>query len=282
MDAVWKEWAAAGLGCCLADTVFNPLEVLKTRRQIILSTQKAACTSSAGLVALASTHVRAEGLWKGLWEPGLLATWMRGMSYTGFRIGLYPTVRTALGRDDLIGRLLAGGVTGGVGALLFAPADVVRIRMQGPNPYGSTLGAFRTVASAEGVLALWRGVGASALRACLLSSTQLATYDTCKRVFKDKDLFAEGPGLHITASMLSGFAAQTVVMPADVLRTLVMSGARASDGGTLATLRALVREGGMRALYRGYLPALARQGPVMVVQMPLVEQLRRLFGLDYL
>jgi solute carrier family 25 uncoupling protein 8/9 len=82
--------------------------------------------------------------------------------------------------------------------------------------------------------------------------------------------------------MLSGFAAQTVVMPADVLRTLVMSGARASDGGTLATLRALVREGGVRALYRGYRPALARQGPVMVVQMPLVEQLRRLFGLDYL
>jgi solute carrier family 25 uncoupling protein 8/9 len=35
-------------------------------------------------------------------------------------------------------------------------------------------------------------------------------------------------------------------------------------------------------MYRGYLPALARQGPVMVVQMPLVEQLRVLVGLDYL
>jgi solute carrier family 25 uncoupling protein 8/9 len=203
------------------------------------------------------------------------------MSYTGFRIGLYPTVRTALGRDDLLGRLIAGGITGGVGAVLFAPADVVRIRMQGPTPYGSTLTAFYTVASTEGVLALWKGVSASALRACFLSATQLATYDSSKRVFKDKGLFVEGPGLHITASLLSGFAAQTVVMPFDVLRTVVMSGARASDGGTFATLRALVREGGVRALYRGYLPALARQGPVMVVQMPIVEQLRGLVGLDF-
>ena len=29
-----KEWLSAGVGCALSDTVFNPLEVLKVRRQI--------------------------------------------------------------------------------------------------------------------------------------------------------------------------------------------------------------------------------------------------------
>jgi solute carrier family 25 uncoupling protein 8/9 len=42
-----------------------------------------------------------------------------------------------------------------------------------------------------------------------------------------------------------------------------------------------VAEEGFAALYKGFVPALARQGPVMVIQMPIVEQLRLLAGLDY-
>ena len=32
---------------------------------------------------------------------------------------------------------------------------------------------------------------------------------------------------------------------------------------------------------RGYWPAMARQGPVMVIQMPIVEQFRKMMGLEY-
>ena len=40
-----------------------------------------------------------------------------------------------------------------------------------------------------------------------------------------------------------------------------------------------LRERGPAFLYRGYVPACLRQGPVMLVQMPIVEQLRLAFGL---
>ena len=43
----------------------------------------------------------------------------------------------------------------------------------------------------------------------------------------------------------------------------------------------LARERGVRALYRGLLPALARQGPVMLVQLPLTEQIRVHLGLGF-
>ena len=45
----------------------------------------------------------------------------------------------------------AGATTGAVGAAVFNPIDVVRIRMQGPTPYASTVGAFGAIAAAEGV-----------------------------------------------------------------------------------------------------------------------------------
>jgi len=51
--------------------------------------------------------------------------------------------------------------------------------------------------------------------------------------------------------------------------------------GLLDCLQKTVKEEGLIALYKGFVPALARQGPVMVIQMPIVEQLRRLVGLDY-
>lgn len=278
-----REWGAAGLGCALADTVFNPLEVLKTRRQAVGNEGGAGANS--GVAELARAAVREKGVVRGLWEPGLAATWARGMSYTGFRIGMYPKVRDALPGDSLGGRLAAGALTGGVGSAVFAPIDLVRIRQQGPRPFPSTAGAFAAVANEHGLAGLWRGTSASVLRAALLSGSQLATYDTAKRVLKQRGAFAEeGVALHLTSSFLSGLVAQAVTMPADTLKTRIMSqvGAEGGGGSTLAALRDVLRAGGPAALYRGFLPALARQGPVMVVQMPLVEQLRRLVGLDYM
>ena len=79
--------------------------------------------------------------------------------------------------------------------------------------------------------------------------------------------------------------AQTVTQPADTLKTLVMTaggqgggagaagagagagtaaGARGGASGTLAVLRQLLARSGPAGLYRGYWPAMARQGPVMV------------------
>ena len=79
--------------------------------------------------------VAEDGALRGLCLPGLAATTLRAMTYVAFRVGTYPTVRGYVsgGRDSqptLGSQLLAGAITGGVGACLFCPIDVVRIRMQ--------------------------------------------------------------------------------------------------------------------------------------------------------
>ena len=315
-----REWAAASLGCALADTAFNPLEVLKVRRQVSMSSMSTSSTAPGSILTapgtapssslgLARAAIADRGFVQGLLAPGLPATWIRAFSYTGFRIGLYPAVRDAIvdsgafestrsssdtslstrGGDGIAARIAAGAATGAVGSALFNPVDVVRIRMQGPAPYRSTLGAFGSIAREEGIVkGLWRGTGVCMARAALLSGSQLATYDTAKRALKEGPWgMEEGPALHFAASFLSGVVAQTVTQPADTLKTLVMAeGGRPGMGRggaatSAAVLGRLLATSGPLGLYRGYWPAAARQGPVMVIQMPIVEQFRKLLGLEY-
>ena len=61
--------------------------------------------------------------------------------------------------------------------------------------------------------------------------------------------------------------AQKVDMLADTLKTLVMSEPGGAGTGTYALARGGIAKHGLRGLYRAYLAAGARQGPVMVLQM---------------
>ena len=101
------------------------------------------------------------------------------MTYVAFRVGTYPTVRGYVsgGRDSqptLGSQLLAGAITGGVGACLFCPIDVVRIRMQadaGTLAAGSTgPPTFRTGSSTENASASQESESPAAAAAAAISS----------------------------------------------------------------------------------------------------------------
>lgn len=83
----------------------------------------------------------------------------------------------------------------------------------------------------------------------------------------------QGPALHVVCSLASGVIAQTVVMPIDVVKSHLMLG-----GGGWRAVASGVRAHGPAWLYRGYAPAAAGQGLVMLLQMPIIEELRRLLG----
>ena len=65
-------------------------------------------------------------------------------------------------------------------------------------------------------------------------------------------------------------------MPADTIKTRVLNG---GGGGVWACVRDTARLEGVGAFFRGYVPAICRQCPVILVQMPLIEAIRSLCGL---
>ena len=58
----------------------------------------------------------------------------------------------------------------------------------------------------------------------LLSGGQLASYDQAKASAKEHLGMSEGPRLHMACAAFSGAVAQFVCMPADVIKTKILSG----------------------------------------------------------
>ena len=300
-----QELLAAGIGCAIADSLFNPLEIVKVRLQ--MEGGPGSIISYRRVYFVIASIIKDEGTLQ-LWIPGLLPTFLRGLLYSGFRIGMYPTVRNLLNRkikvedesekakeSHFTTKLVAGGLCGAVGSFIFSPLDLIRINFQkNPTIYPSTVSAFRTMHDKGGLGSLWRGSSATVMRATLLSACQLSIYDQIKSfcaslksyggadTFESISWFEEGPLLHAWASLLSGVVAQGVIMPVDTIKTKMMV---VSTGGSIhignnknssmnlnsdtimGAGTSILREGGIRGFYRGFAPALMRQGPCILIQV---------------
>ena len=303
-----KEVMAAGIGCAIADSLFNPLEIVKVRLQV--NGGNGSVISASRIKDEIFAIIRTEGI-SDLWTPGLLPTFLRGLLYAGSRIGMYPTVRnliddnvtsTATKVNDVTKRdshfmtkLLAGAICGAVGSFIFSPLDLIRINFQrNPKAYPSTRLAFYQIYKNDGFRGLWSGSSATVLRATLLSGCQLSIYDQIKNFASTVDGGAEhrgigswldeGPILHASASILSGVIAQAIIMPVDTLKTKMMVKGREiafdpnkicvssaiGNPSALSLLSAssmILREGGIAGFYRGFAPALLRQGPCILLQV---------------
>jgi hypothetical protein len=282
------EWTSAGIGCACADGAMNPLEIIKVRMQAKSGPNRA--LSLHNVVKVGEKTIKAEGV-NGLLVPGLLPTCLRGFFYAGFRIGMYPSVNKnyqgALSSkgDAFLVKLLAGATTGSIGSFIFNPIDVIRVRFQrNAAAYGGTFSAFPAIYREEGIRGFWTGASASVMRASLMSGSQLATYDTWKKAAAKYLQIEDTPALHVVGSVVSGIVAQCVIMPVDTVKTRVMVSRQTSGHsmGVRQCVKALLKEGGVGALFKGFVPSVMRQVPTMLIQMPLIEQIRRLMGLEYL
>lgn len=299
-----REYLSGSLASSFTYALFSPLEVVKTRLQI----QDAPGWQRiyhGGLLHTSAEIMRKEGLLR-FWCHGLTAGIARDFAYSGIRTGMYPTTRDAIAAAggkvagaeiSLVEKIAAGAATGSVGAGLANSFDVVRVRMicdggrvdpatrrlttglrAGEAPrWSSSFGCMMDAARSEGVARglLLRGIGASMARAGVLTAAQMATYDHTKTVARRHGI-SEGPALHVAAALLSGLAAAAACNPTDVLKSRIMS-----SGGRHSTLsmawHILTREG-VAGFYRGFQANYARLGPTILVQLPIVEQLRLLFG----
>lgn len=211
--------------------------------------------------------VRKEGI-KALWN-GVTASCLRELSYSTVRFGLYESFKefysANLGVSDTSFALkaLSGISSGAIGSAFACPTDLIKVRMQavrptGQPPYRNTFVAFAHVyregshnGVVGGIRSLYRGVGPTIIRAAVLTSSQIASYDQVKSILKLNQIMNEGFALHLSASMVAGLACSVTSAPFDTVKVRLMQDKARKFKNAFDCLGKLVANEGPLALYKG-------------------------------
>lgn len=293
---------SAGTASCVADIMTFPFDVAKVRLQVLGEAPAAATISVSGSsIALQATSpqfkglsgtilylVRNEGV-KSLYGgigPGL----QRQCLFASLRIGIYDNIKDfytkALSLDQekyfslMASRILSGITSGAIAITVAQPTDVVKVRMQaksGPK-YASSIHAYRTIYTKEGVHGLWKGLGPNVVRNSLVNATELVCYDTIKDALMKNLKFRDNLACHFTSAFGAGFCATVVASPIDVIKTRIMNAAPGKYNGMIDCAQKLYSENGRKltAFYKGFTPSFMRLGTWNVVMFVTYEQLKKL------
>ncbi|KAJ8644974.1 hypothetical protein MRB53_006722 [Persea americana] len=117
---------------------------------------------------------------------------------------------------------------GAIGASVGSPVDLALIRMQADatlpaaqrRNYTNAFHALYRITADEGVLALWKGVGPTVVRATALTMGMLASYDQSVEFFKDTLGFS-GASTLVGASAVFGFFGSACSLPFDYVKTQI-------------------------------------------------------------
>jgi len=175
-----------------------------------------------------SVIVRNEGL-RGIYR-GIGTAYVYQVLLNGCRLGFYEPMRTTLAQlffqdtsvQNLGVNLFSGAASGIIGAAVGSPFFLVKTRLQSFSPflpvgtqhrYRNAVDGLSQIYKSDGVVGLWRGVGAAMIRTGFGSSVQLPTYFFAKRRLMRHLGMEEGPSLHLASSTASGFVVCCVMHP---------------------------------------------------------------------
>ena len=255
-----------------------------------------------------SVIVRNEGL-KGLYR-GIGTAYVYQILLNGCRLGFYDPMRKGLskvflkdeGAQNLGINMFCGASSGMIGAAAGSPFFLVKTRLQSFSPflpvgtqhkYRNAFDGLSQIYRAEGVKGLYRGVGAAMIRTGFGSSVQLPTYFFAKRRLMKHAGMEEGPALHLASSTASGFVVCCFMHPPGKMNTpknttkqtnidvdTIMSRMYNQHGnlysGILDCVRKTIGTEGVFAIYKGFLPHLARILPHTILTLSLAEQTLKL------
>ncbi|KAJ5928407.1 hypothetical protein N7466_007363 [Penicillium verhagenii] len=230
---------------------------------------------------------------------GLSAALLRQITYSTTRFGIYEELKNRLSKPDptsptstpvspgfltLIG---ISTVSGFIGGFAGNPADVMNVRMQSDaalpiekrRNYRNAFHGLVQMTKTEGFGSLFRGVWPNSTRAVLMTASQLASYDTFKKMCIEKVGMKDNLGTHFTASFMAGFVATTVCSPVDVIKTRIMTASPAeSRGHSIAgLLRDICRKEGLAWTFRGWVPSFIRLGPHTIATFIFLEEHKKLY-----
>ncbi|KAI8817942.1 mitochondrial carrier domain-containing protein [Fimicolochytrium jonesii] len=180
-------------------------------------------------------------------------------------------------KPSVLVHFAAGGFGGTVGAAITCPLEVVKTRLQSSlyrdtekvvslkNPIRATwihmrevVGLLGQIRKQEGIRALWKGLGPNLVGVVPARAIYFATYSQGKHFYTQMNKGRETPVVHMLSAATAGIATGSVTNPIWLIKTRMQLQSERKDlaahqryRNSFHCLTTVVREEGVRALYRG-------------------------------
>ncbi|KXS17678.1 mitochondrial carrier [Gonapodya prolifera JEL478] len=227
-------------------------------------------------------------------QRGLVPAIWKEASKNVFRIGMYdPLVRLMHdprdGSPPVWKRILAGSLSGAMGAFSCNPFELIKTRLQSTSPthavghqhhYTGVIQALRHIVSTEGVSGLYRGSVLNIGRSILGSGSNLAAYSVIKEWLTLDRGWGDTVEVDMIAGMGSALASVVVMNPVDVVRTRFYNQNYVNGVGTMYTsvwraFATILSREGPSAFYKGLLTHFLRIGPHFCLTFVFLGSFRR-------
>ncbi|KAH7153774.1 mitochondrial carrier domain-containing protein [Fusarium sp. MPI-SDFR-AT-0072] len=253
-----------GSASAIATLLTHPLDLV---RGCLQSTITPARLSMAGMTTRLITTEGYARLY-----AGLSAAIVRQFTYSTIRFGVHEDLKSRLSHDT--------GTSHSPMVLIY----IVNVRMQSDmsrplaeqRNYKHVFDGVIHITRTEVLSSLCRGVGANALRASLMNSSQLASYDMAKSSFIRTFGMNDDTITHLVASFLAGIVATTVCSPVDVVKIRIMGSTNGEHVWQISK-RSTLSESPLW-VFNGWVPSFLRLGPHTVLTLLILEQHKKLYA----
>ncbi|XP_026292992.1 solute carrier family 25 member 16-like [Frankliniella occidentalis] len=167
--------------------------------------------------------------------------------------------------QDQYKTLLSGGIAGMCSKTTVAPLDRIKILFQAHNSHYKNLGVWsglNAIRKNEGFMALYKGNGAQMVRIFPYAAIQFTAFEQYKKTFKSflgTDTVLGAFAVKFGAGACAGTTAVTATYPLDTVRARLAFQVKGEHKykGIIDAFKTIYKsEGGLLALYRGFIPTL--------------------------
>ncbi|NWS66787.1 UCP3 protein, partial [Crotophaga sulcirostris] len=175
-------------------------------------------------------------------------------------------------------KFVSAGMAACIADLCTFPLDTAKVRLQiqgevriprstSTMEYRGVLGTLSTMVKMEGPRSLYSGLVAGLQRQMSFASIRIGLYDSVKQLYTPKGAESTGLAARVLAGCTTGAVAVTCAQPTDVVKVRFQANGALPESsrrysGTVDAYRTIAREEGIRGLWRGTLPNIARNAIV--------------------
>ncbi|KAI4382448.1 hypothetical protein MLD38_008411 [Melastoma candidum] len=172
--------------------------------------------------------------------------------------------------------MVSGSIAGSVEHMAMFPVDTLKTRMQalGSCPIRSVTlrDALLSILKSDGLLGLYRGIGAMGLGAGPAHAVYFSIYEVSKEFFSRDN--PNNPAVHAVSGVFATVASDTVLTPMDMVKQRLQLH-NTPYKGISDCVRSVLKDEGLRAFYASYRTTVFMNAPFTAVHFSTYEAAKR-------